>query len=130
MREGVEALFLRELLRLNSHLPKRRVTLREALQNPEVELVDGGKHKFRRSELEFLKSLVPEEEWDSLRLPVLIELDPKLGRGAARIRGAAECRAVARILGKEEEPELILYLPEISELRGKLPTLTDYFLTA
>jgi uncharacterized protein (UPF0216 family) len=126
----VEEIVLRELVRLNAHLPKRRVSLTEALEKPEVELADGGTHRFRRSELELLKSLVPEGDWNSLKIPILIEMDPKLGRGAGRIRGKLECRVVSKLLGKQEGEELVLYLPELAELRGKLQTTTEYLFTA
>ena len=123
----MEEIILRELTRLNVHLPKKRVSLRQALENPEVELADGGIHKFRSSELELLKSLLSEEDWELLKLPILIEMNPKFGKGAGRIKGVPECRVVAKLLGKQESEELILYLPEIAELRAKLPTVTEYF---
>lgn len=121
----MEEIVLKELSRLNVHLPKKRVSLREAMSNPEVELVNGTKHRFRQEELRFLSSMVPEEMWDTIKLPILIELSPTLGKGAGRIRGP-EARVIARLLGKRESEELIVYRPEISEIRKRLLTLTDY----
>jgi uncharacterized protein (UPF0216 family) len=126
----MEEVIFRELVRLNAHLPRRRISLREALKNPEIELSDGGTHRFRDSELELLKSILPEKDWDYLKLPILIEMNPKFGKGAGRIKGTLECRVVAKLLGKQEAEEIILYLPEIAELRGKLPTVTEYFFAA
>ncbi len=125
-----DQVILREINRLNAHLPKRRVTLAEALEKPEVELANGGKHRFRRSELELLKSLLPPGEWGKLKLPIMIELDPRLGRGTARVRGSYECKVIAKLLGKEPAEELLLYRPELAQLRDRLSTVTEYCFVA
>jgi uncharacterized protein (UPF0216 family) len=44
-----------------------------------------------------------------------------------RIRGGAEARAVAALLGKKVEgEELVIYRPELREVRRRLPTTTYY----
>jgi len=44
-----------------------------------------------------------------------------------RIRGGAEGRAVAALLGKKVEgEELVIYRPELREVRRRLPTTTYY----
>ena len=124
-----ERLIKMELARLNLHLPERRVSLKEALssEKPGVKTRNGSVHAFKRGELEFLAKLLPESDWTELRLPILIALDPKLGRGVAKISGRAETQVVGEILGKKgPEGELLLYRPEIAILRGKLPTTTQY----
>jgi uncharacterized protein (UPF0216 family) len=126
----MEEVIFRELTKLNAHLPKKRISLKEALENPEIELADGGVHRFKSSELELLKTLLPEKDWESLKLPILIEMNPKFGKGAGKIRGLLECKVIAKLLGKRESEEMILYLPEIAELRAKLSTVTEYFFTA
>jgi hypothetical protein len=117
-----------ELARLNVHLPRKKISLKEALSSPKprVETRGGGIHVFKREELELLSSLLPEVEWEKLQLPILIAFEPKLGRGTARISGETEAKVVGKILGKAPAAELILYRPEVSLLRGKLPTTTQY----
>jgi uncharacterized protein (UPF0216 family) len=117
-----------ELAKLNAHLPQRRISLREALssQKPQVQTREGGVHSFKREELELLSKLLPQDDWEKLRLPILIALDPKLGRGAARISGEVEARVAGRLLGKEAAGELVLHRPEVALLRKKLPTTTQY----
>lgn len=124
-----ERLIKMELARLNLHLPERRVSLKEALssEKPSVKTRSGSIHAFKRDELEFLAKLLPESGWAKLQLPILIALEPKLGRGAAKINGRAEIQVVGGILGKRSpEDELLIYRPEIAILRGKLPTTTQY----
>lgn len=123
--------FLRKQLRaLSRHLPRGRVPLSELLRHekPRVETRSGETHRFRKSELRYLADFLPEEMHSKLRLPILIELMPQLGQGAARISGRAECTVVNKVLGGKEEgkTELVIYRPEVRALRRKLPTTTQY----
>jgi len=118
-----------ELSKLNVHLPERRLSLKEALSSakPQVMARDGSVHTFKREELEFLAGLLPEADRDKLQLPILISLEPKLGRGTARINGEAEVKVVSQVLEKEPAAgELLIYRPEVAILRRKLPTTTQY----
>lgn len=117
-----------ELARLNAHLPERRITLREALSLPKPQVLarDGSVHSFKRGELELLAKLLPEADWEKLQLPILIALEPKLGRGAARVSGKAEVKVTCKLLGKKATEELLIYRPEVALLRRKLPTTTQY----
>ncbi|MBC7218693.1 MAG: DUF61 family protein [Hadesarchaea archaeon] len=118
-----------ELGRLNAHLPEKRITLKSALSldKPSVRTKDGKAHYLKREELELLSKLLPEAEWDSLLLPIFISLEPKLGRGAAKIKGTFEAKVIGKILGKETSgDELIVYRPEIAIIRRKLATTTQY----
>lgn len=117
-----------ELARLNAHLPERRISLKEALSltKPQVPTRDGSVHSFKRKELEILAKLLPEADWEKLQLPIFIALEPKLGRGAARVSGEVEAKVAAKLLGKEATGELLIYRPEVALLRRKLPTTTQY----
>ena len=118
-----------ELSRLNVHLPEKRMSLKEALLSPKPQVAarDGSVHVFKREELEFLAGLLPEADRDKLQLPILIALEPKLGRGTARISGEAEVKVVSQVLEKEAAAEeLLIYRPEVAILRRKLPTTTQY----
>lgn len=115
---------------LNKHLPERRKSLASLLREdaPRVYGRDGSPHRFKKEELRLLASILPEELHDKLFLPIYIEFAPDYGRGAARIHGRLECEVVSKILGKnvEQTDEMIIYRPEVRELRRKLPTTTQY----
>jgi len=51
-----------------------------------------------------------------------------VGLTCRQYAACAEAEAVAKILGKERplEKRIIIYLPEVRELRRKLPTTTQY----
>lgn len=125
----VERIIKFELGRLNVHLPEKRITLKSALSSdrPFVKTKDGRLHYFKKEELEHLSKLLPEAEWSHLSLPIFISLEPRLGRGAAKINGSAEARVIGKILGKEiNGDELIVYRPEIAVIRRRLATTTQY----
>ncbi len=125
---SVERVIKLELGKLNVHLPEKRITLREARSSPRpsVRARDGSTHLFKREEIETLSKLLPEADWDKLQLPILIALEPKLGRGAARVSGEPEVRVAGEILNKRATGELLIYRPEVAILRRKLPTTTQY----
>lgn len=117
---------------LNKHLPKKRATLASLLEQekPRITSKDGSTHRFKKSELEYIAEILPEELHKRLRLPIIIRISPGLGRGAARISGKTERIVVKEILGKEksgeEGEELVIYRPEVRVIRKKLPTTTQY----
>ncbi|KUO40294.1 MAG: hypothetical protein APZ16_06075 [Candidatus Hadarchaeum yellowstonense] len=118
-----------ELGRLNAHLPVKRISLKSALSasRPAVQGKNGNLHYFKREELKLLSKLLPESEWDKLQLPILIALESKLGRGAARISGEIEAKVIGKILQREAtDNEIIVYRPELALIRRKLPTTTQY----
>lgn len=119
----------KQIQNLNKHLPKARCTLEELLkqEKPRIESRDGSTHRFKRSELEYLSGLVPSEDHSGLKLPIIIRISPQLGRGAAKVSGEIEEKVVMQILGKEgTEDELVIYRPEVRQVRKKLPTTTQY----
>lgn len=118
----------RELARLNLHLPAKKISLKDALsmEKPMVVTREGGIHSFDRAELEFLAGLLSEEERERLKLPILIILDPKLGRGAARVSESCERKIIGKILEKEINEETVIYRPEVAIIRKKLPTTSQH----
>lgn len=120
----------KQIKNLNKHLPKGRASLAELLEQetPQVEIRDGSTHRFKKSELQSLADILPEDEHSQLKLPIIVRISPQLGRGAAKISGKMEQKVLRKILDKEEENEgeLIIYRPEIRIVRKKLPTTTQY----
>jgi uncharacterized protein len=115
---------------LNQHLPGKRLTLTDLLgmEKPGIKGKDNTFFIMDKSALELISQSLPKFMWNRLRLPLLIEMSPDFGSGAARVQGEAEVEVVSKILGKSRpyERQLIIYMPEVRELRRKLPTTTQY----
>lgn len=127
----LERLIVEELKLANRHLPRHRKSLSELLreEDPHVLCMDGTFHYFRRSELQLLAKHTPEDLWDALKLPIIIEIGDVISRDVAGvIRDKIAAQVVAKILNipYSGHGPLILYRPQIAELRSKLETATQY----
>jgi uncharacterized protein (UPF0216 family) len=127
---------LKFLQTLNRHLPVKRKTLKELLDEtkPGVKNLDGSIHSFEKKELEKLASLVPDWKHDKLRLPIYLEMSSAMERGSIRISGRIECMVIARILelGKrsaEERDYMTIYYPHLIKVRKELSTTTQFMFT-
>ncbi len=115
---------------MNQHLPSKRFSLTELLdmEKPGIKGKDNTFFVMEKKELDLISQSLPRFLWSRLRLPMLIEMSPDFGNGAARIRGEAEAEVASKILNKPrpQGKQIIIYLPEVRELRRKLPTTTQY----
>jgi len=119
---------------MNQHLPSKRINLAELLtmDRPGIKGKDNVFFIMDKAELDLISQSLPRFLWGRVRLPLLIEMSPDFGSGAARVQGEPEVELVARILGKERQTgkQMIIYMPEVRELRRKLPTTTQYAFVA
>lgn len=126
-----EDILNREIARVNLHLPASRPTLGELLneEEPRVRLRDGSYHYFKRSELEYLLSLLDRGEEERLRIPIVLEIST-LYRGYFRVRGRIEVKVMDKILGTydilEEKAEELYPRYLLPKIRKALPTTTTY----
>ncbi|VVB72864.1 Uncharacterised protein [uncultured archaeon] len=115
---------------MNQHLPSKRLNLVDllAMERPGIRGKDNTFFVMDKQELGLISQSLPRFLWSRLRLPLLIEMSPDFGNGAARVQGEVEVEMVSKILGKDRvhEKQIIIYLPEVRELRRKLPTTTQY----
>jgi hypothetical protein len=115
---------------MNQHLPSRRINLTEllAMEKPGIKGKDNTFFIMEKAELDLISQSLPRFLWSRLRLPLLIEMSPDFGSGAARVQGEPEVELVSKLLGKErpQAKQMIIYLPEVRELRRRLPTTTQY----
>ena len=116
---------------MNQHLPNKRINLTElmTMEKPGIKGKDNTFFIMDKAELDLISTSIPRFLWSRLRLPMLIEMSPDYGSGAARVQGEPEVELVSKILGKErphQTKQIIIYLPEVRELRRKLPTTTQY----
>ncbi|RLG51955.1 MAG: hypothetical protein DRN96_04005 [Thermoproteota archaeon] len=130
-RLGEEEAIRRLVSIANAHLPAEFKTLRQLLdeRDPKVLCRDGSVHMFDRKELEKLAEMVPREMHDRLKLPIVLTINPKYGRGAYEVEGDAAKQVVAMVLDLPQpvqDEKLILYRPQVMRLRRVLPTTTQY----
>jgi len=124
--DRADNLLKKQVVSLNRHLPRRRKTLAELIkeEKPHVMGADGTRHRFRSSELKNIASLINENDYKRLKLPIYIEID---SNGNARITGNLETQIICKILDLEPcKSELFIYRPDIKELRREYPTATQY----
>jgi hypothetical protein len=122
-----ERLLKKQILNLNRHLPQRRKNLEELLgeDKPHVLGTDGTRHRFKRNELKKIASIIPEESWGRLKLPLYIEIDSDMS--GSRIAGKLECSLICQILGRNDcGEEIYIYRPDIKVVRCELPTTSQY----
>ncbi len=119
---------LKDFLRIiNKHLPYTRPTLGELRRqkNPFIVLRDGSIHLIDPSEIELLYQYIDPGDEAMIRIPIIIEVNPKYGEGAAVVREPAAAKVVSRFfkLSHLKEP-LFIYGPQINELRRVFRTTT------
>jgi len=123
---------------LNRHLPAKRRTLKELLaeDRPNIKNLDGSTHSFDKKELEKIAAIIPEWEYDKLRLPIYLEMCSSMERGTIKISGRVECMVVNRVLYEDEElkkkeikDSIIIYYPHLRKVRKELPTTTQFMFT-
>jgi len=132
---GDKKVLIKNIQTLNQHLPGKRLPLTELLsmEKPGIKGKDNTFFIMDKAELELISQSLPRFLWTRLRLPLLIEMSPDFGSGAARIQGEVESEVVSKLLGKHHRPEdrsITIYMHEVRELRRKLPTTTQYAFVA
>ncbi len=131
---GDKKILIKAIQTLNQHLPGKRLPLTEllAMEKPGIKGKDNTFFIMDKVELDLISQSLPRFLWNRLRLPLLIEMSPDFGSGAARIQGEVETEMVSKLLGKArpEGKSMIVYLPDVRELRRKLPTTTQYAFVA
>jgi uncharacterized protein (UPF0216 family) len=80
---------------MNRHLPSKRIDLAEllAMEKPGIRGKDNTFFIMDRSELDLISQNLPRFLWSRLRLPMLIEMSPDFGNGAALHPGETIGRA-------------------------------------
>ena len=121
-----------EMRLVNSGLPRERRRLSELLgeEHPSVGCSDGSHQLFKRGELRYLADMLDEEERQSLFLPILIEMAGDETEAIVLCSSDVELKVVSSVLGMplsyERPGRVRLYRPQLSLLRKKLRTTTQY----
>jgi len=96
---------------------------------PHVVCNDGSTHFFKRSELEYLASMLNTDEQKALPLPMLIELGANQAEAAIICEGKVEEKVMSKALNMPvtcEERRIRIYKPQLALLRRKFKTTTVY----
>jgi len=96
---------------------------------PHVVCNDGSTHFFKKSELEYLASMIDTDEQKALPLPMLIELGANQAEAAIICEGKIEEKVISKALNMPvtcEERRIRIYKPQLALLRRKFKTTTVY----
>jgi len=120
-----------ELRVVNIGLPQSQKRLSNLLEEkyPHVVCNDGSTHFFKKSELEYLASMIDTDEQKALPLPMLIELGANQAEAAIICGGKIEEKVISKALNMLvtcEERRIRIYKPQLALLRRKLKTTTVY----
>jgi len=116
---------------VNAGLPRSPKRLSNLLseQYPHVVCNDGSTHFFKKSELEYLASILDEAEQQALPLPILIELGANQAEAAIVCEGKVEEKVISKALDMPvtcEQRRIRIYKPQLALLRSKFKTATVY----
>ncbi|EKF85763.1 DUF61 family protein [Methanobacterium formicicum] len=122
-----DRLLKKQIMVLNRHIPRRRKTLKELLEEdrPHVLGTDGSRHRFKKNELNKIASIIPKTSQAQLKLPLYIEISSEMS--GSRIKGKLECMLVCEILGNDYcGEEIYIYRGDVRVVRRELPTTSQY----
>ena len=120
-----------ELRVVNTGLPQSQKRLSNLLNEkyPHVVCNDGSTHLFKKSELEYLASIIDTDEQAVLPLPMLIELGANQAEAAIICEGKVEEKVISKALNMSvpcEQRRIRIYKPQLALLRRKFKTTTVY----
>jgi len=120
-----------ELRIVNTGLSQSQKRLSNLLDEkyPHVVCNDGSTHLFKKSELEYLASMLDTDEQETLPLPMLIELGANQAEAAIICEGKVEEKVISKALNMPvtcEERRIRIYKPQLALLRRKFKTTTVY----
>jgi uncharacterized protein (UPF0216 family) len=120
-----------ELRVVNTGLPQSQKRLSNLLEEkyPHALCNDGSTHFFKKSELEYLASMIDTDEQKALPLPMLIELGANQAEASIICEGKIEEKVISKALNMPvtcEERRIRIYKPQLALLRRKLKSTTVY----
>jgi len=120
-----------ELRFLNAPLPGKQKNLAALLEEetPSITSSDGSLQTFKRKELEYLSGLIESDKWDSLLLPVVIEVNPGANQTAIICRSDTEAEVFSALLGMTltiRNHRIVIHKPQLAAIRKVLKTTTQY----
>ncbi|MGQ9545844.1 MAG: DUF61 family protein [Dehalococcoidia bacterium] len=124
-----------ELRIVNAGLPQSQRSLSDLLAEkyPHVLCNDGSTHFFKKTELQYLASLLDTDEQRALLLPMLIEVGANQSEAHIVVLSGYGTRVEEKAIGKAlnmpvacEGGRIRIYKPQLALLRRKFKTATVY----
>jgi len=114
---------------MNSHIPAIRPSLAVLLEMEEPSYSDknGRTYMLSKAELQDLASFVDKWDLGRIKVPILLMTDTSYEGGYWKVIGMMETKVVSRIIGREpeKEDEILIFYPQMLELRKRFPTVTN-----
>jgi uncharacterized protein len=124
-----ERVMERLIRNMNEHIPPKRKSLAAMLNedDPFYEGKDGRRYKVSKDELRRLSSSADPWDLDRIKIPILLMTDTTYGNGYWKVIGRAETRLISRLINREpeKEDEIIIFYPQLNDLRRQFPTATN-----
>ena len=95
-----------DIEKMNDHLPTERKSLTELLteDRPQVKAKKNRQHRIKKEHLEIICQLFPEDEWDKVRLPIILLRRTAMEKGLFSVSGGIrELFVIHRISGRTTE---------------------------
>lgn len=92
-----------DIEKMNEHLPVERKTLKNLLEEeqPVVMTKKNTKHKVRKNDLELVASILPKDQWEQIKFPIILLRRTSLEKGIYSISGGInEIYVTFRVVGK------------------------------
>ncbi len=139
MSDRLSRILNHEISNVNNHLPKRPITLKSLLRldNKALPTRTGDKYVFDDKEVSQIASMLDEEDFSEVELPIFLTRRRDLGTGAFYVGGSrGNVYLVQRILGNvttkystwkliaDVEKLRLIYRPEYAIVRKMLKTCT------
>jgi len=114
---------------MNNHIPALRPNLADLMVSKEPSYTgkDGHTYLVDRKELEILAKNLDEWDWPKLKIPILLMTDTNYEGGMWKVIGKTEVRVISKIINREpeREDEILIFYPQLMDLRKMLPTCTN-----
>jgi len=120
-----------ELRVLNAQLPVKQKSLKALLEEetPSITCTDGSIQLIKKKELKYLGNITEFNDWNSLLIPVIIEVNPGEDEISVICRGEVEEKVFSAILGMPvttRHHRIVIYKPQLAAIRKVLKTTTQY----
>ena len=81
----------------------------------------------RRVQLKKLASFADPWDLGRIKIPILLMTDTSYGNGYWKVIGKAETLLISRLINREpeKEDEIVIFYPQLNDLRRLFPTATN-----
>ena len=114
---------------MNEHIPSTRKSLAAMLDEgePFYEGKDGRHYIVSKDELKKIAAVADPWDLNRIKIPILLMTDTSYGTGYWKVMDKAETLVISRLINREpeKEDEIVIFYPQLNDLRRLLPTATN-----